>query len=485
MSQISGPVGSNGHRQSGVAKTGGRRRVSGPLLVSAAAIAAFLALIAGLAFRQIAAHEDLVGQVTQLYVVDVESRAVSPFLPDEAHWYVGPAWSPDGKHLAYSLALPGATSAELMIANADGTAARPLTNNGRLNYLPSWSPDSTRIAYVSQNGSDVSSAELYVINADGTGDTRLTSNDAPAYGASWSPDGKRIVFGSDQSGAWRLYIMGADGSSPLQLLAAGDGNAPAWSPNGKLIAFVSARTGHDEIYVFDINARRVGQLTPDDSQDANNPVWSPDGGKIAFSWNRDGKSDVFVMNADGSDPVNLTASTDVVAASPSWSSDGKRIVFYGSLLYPGRVKPIEEARLATVVLYAALFTVLALFLIRRRSLPFGALTALAAISGAVLAYVVGAPAVVEVPGTVAVVAAAGLAADLFLWRLRPMASRWRLLAAGLLIPLVVFGLPLAVVAMQQSADYPSPLAATMAGAAAIAGLVVSLPFGLVRWRESA
>ncbi len=142
MFEVPGPVGSDGHQPSSSQRPGSQEPVAGrhtsaPLLVAAAGVAAFLALIAGLAYRQIATYEDLLSRATQLYAVDVGTHAVSPIVPDENHWYWGPAWSPDGRRLVYSLALPDAKSTELMIANADGSNPRPLTKNGRSNYLPS------------------------------------------------------------------------------------------------------------------------------------------------------------------------------------------------------------------------------------------------------------------------------------------------------------------------------------------------------------
>ncbi len=131
------------------------------------------------------------------------------------------------------------------------------------------------------------------------------------------------------------------------------------------------------------------------------------------------------------------------------------------------------------MLHAALFAALALLLARRRSLPLGALTGLAAVSGAVLGYVV------EQPILIGVVAASGLVCDLLIWRLRPVDGRaWRWFSAGLLIPLVVFGPPLVVAAARQAADYSPQLVGAMVAAATVVGLIVALPFALIRLRRA-
>jgi Tol biopolymer transport system component len=138
--------------------------------------------------------------------------------------------------------------------NADGSNVVQLTSDD--DWAPAWSPDGKKIAFCSDRDGVPG---IYVMNADGSNVVRLTSDDdwAPA----WSPDGKKIAFSSgwdsDHPG---IYVMNADGTNVVQLTSEDD-REPAWSPDGKKIAFSSDRDGNDEIYVMDEDGTNVVRLT--------------------------------------------------------------------------------------------------------------------------------------------------------------------------------------------------------------------------------
>ena len=97
--------------------------------------------------------------------------------------------------------------------DANGANQTALTS-GSTNYVPEWSPDGSKIVFISErDGGGANAREVYVMNANGTNQTRLTSNTAPEGFPAWSPDGTRIVFESARSGQNFLYVirtMGAD-----------------------------------------------------------------------------------------------------------------------------------------------------------------------------------------------------------------------------------------------------------------------------------
>src|SRR5712664_585155 len=89
---------------------------------------------------------------------------------------------------------------EIYVINSDGTAQTRLTNNPASDRCPTWSPDSTKIAFASDRDSVGSgNYEIYVMNVDGTNPTRLTNNPALDFAPAWSPDGTKIAFHSNRA----------------------------------------------------------------------------------------------------------------------------------------------------------------------------------------------------------------------------------------------------------------------------------------------
>lgn len=235
---------------------------------------------------------------------------------------------------------------QVYIVNPDGSSPRQLTNtigkgtgDVKGNQLPRWSPDRTKIAFVSTRDG---TWEIYVMDADGSNQQRLTHT-TKGYGNSgpyWSPDGKKILFNSDRHPKADIYVIDADGSNEQRLTRHPATDAGGkWSPDGEKILFYSDRDGNTEIYVMDADGANQQRLThhPSDDGIAN---WSPDGTKIAFYSNRHTElttgefyqCEVYVMDSDGSNVRRLTYTEGKGKRSwfPAWSRDGKRIVFHSN-----------------------------------------------------------------------------------------------------------------------------------------------------------
>lgn len=142
-----------------------------------------------------------------------------------------PAYSPDGKRIAWSEPTYF-TLSEIHVSNSDGTGdtvlteTDPETGNGQA-WDPSWSPDGTRIAFARQTPPN-RDAEIWVMNADGSNQTRLTFEAPHDTDPAWSPDGTKIVWTRYNQ---RLWVMNADGSGQAQLTPDGvPGNNPDWQP---------------------------------------------------------------------------------------------------------------------------------------------------------------------------------------------------------------------------------------------------------------
>jgi Tol biopolymer transport system component len=226
-----------------------------------------------------------------------------------------PAWSPDGKKIAYSWdESPTGMYWRIRIMDADGKNSTQITEFS--SAAPHWSPDGKLLVFNSDRGAagpDI--PDPHIANIDGTGVKNLLNSPKTIDAApKWSPDGKRIAFYSDRGGKFDIYVMDADGKNLTQLTKeSGDNSSPAWSRDGKKIAFVSTRDGNSEIYVMNADGSNPMRLTNDPKSDLL-PIWSPDGMKIMFASKRTNKGDIYMVNADGSNVVQVTNDPDVDAS---------------------------------------------------------------------------------------------------------------------------------------------------------------------------
>jgi WD40-like Beta Propeller Repeat len=237
-----------------------------------------------------------------------------------------PAVSPDGTMIAWNrfdTTVMGDDN-DLFLMGAEGSFAGNLTDTDAIHEVaPTFSPDGTQIAF---SGNTDDAGEIFVMGDDGSPPVNLTpgmsdGNDtAPTY----SPDGTKIAFQSNRDGDTDIWVMNANGTNPVNLTntSAELDVAPAFSPDGTKIAFASERDGgpgDQDIFVMNANGSNPTNLTDDSAGSDAQPVFSPDGTKIAFASTQEGTFDIFVMNADGSSPVNLTPDSDLALdGGPDW-----------------------------------------------------------------------------------------------------------------------------------------------------------------------
>jgi len=215
---------------------------------------------------------------------------------------------------------------ELYIVDYDGYNPRRITVNNSLNILPAWSPDGRALAYVSyrQGTPSVFVAHIYEGRSD-----NVTKNEGQSFAPSFSPDGKRIAYSSTRSGGSEIWVANADGSGAHRITSsAGINTAPTWSPTGQEIAFTSDRAGTPQIYLMDSEGLNIRRLTTVGNwNDA--PAWNPskEYSEIAYTARLEaGGFDIAVIDLASRQVRQVTAGRGS-CEYPSWAPNGRHLVF--------------------------------------------------------------------------------------------------------------------------------------------------------------
>ena len=292
--------------------------------------------------------------------------------------------SPDGKYIAYvrrsNDIMSDSSRANVWLASVDGKSHRPLLSSKKNYYSIRWSPDGSRLAYLSN---EEGKPQLYVRWMD-TGQTALVTNvTSSPSNITWSPDGKYIAFTMSvdakekpldvkmpkkpEGAKWspkfqyitkaryqadgkgvldpaytHIFIVPSDGGTARQLTSGNyhHNGRLSFAPNGEKIYFSANRSDNWEyepveadIFSVDMTGN-IEQLTQDKGRESS-PVVSPDGKHIAYAYRDDEKvmyknSYLYVMNSDGSEKRNITKNIDNSVSNFHWK-DNKRIYFQQSV----------------------------------------------------------------------------------------------------------------------------------------------------------
>jgi Tol biopolymer transport system component len=211
----------------------------------------------------------------------------------------------------------GGGLSELHLVEADGTVSR--LTRGALDRAPAWSPDGRRLAFVRAEGGGQPAARL--VDLDGV---VSSLGEAAADEVAWAPDGDRLLV----AGAGELSVVEDDGDGrEVVVSGAGAVQDAAWAPDGRSIVFVGGDGGvHADLYAAEPGRAGTVRLTrlPFGAGRPYSPVWAPDGERIAFLLPRG----VFVMNADGSERRSLVGVPAAVdPSSLAWSPDGDTLAY--------------------------------------------------------------------------------------------------------------------------------------------------------------
>jgi len=231
---------------------------------------------------------------------------------------LSPHISPDGSRLAFSSF--NGSAWEIRMFSLDLNRLISFPRQGGTNLSPAWSPDGIKLAFSSSRAGD---PEIYVVDQSGANLHRVTNSRGPDVSPVWNrKTGGEIAWVSGRSGLPQIYTMGADGTNVQPLTTEGYGVSPSWSPNGQFLVFSWIRhygpgaPGAQDIYIMDVASKQWVQLTHDGGRN-DFPSWSPDGRHIVFQSNRSGSLQIWAMLADGSNQKQLTNSGS--NSEPDWS----------------------------------------------------------------------------------------------------------------------------------------------------------------------
>jgi Tol biopolymer transport system component len=236
-----------------------------------------------------------------------------------------PDVSPDGARIAFTRRDASGYLRVVVASLADPSQQRVLTGAGdgvEDHRHPAWSPDGKTIAYADMR-------HLWLVPAEGGRAAQLTSDPAGNREPSWSPDGRFVYYSSVREGPQSLWRIAATGGAPERLTqGTGPESQPSVSRDGRRLAYATRREEYD-VEVRDLRSRRTWRIAS--SAYDGMPAVSPDGRRVAFMSNRLGSYDLWMqrLSSDGPDgaPRRLTNLPGNVAM-PVFSPDGRWIAFH-------------------------------------------------------------------------------------------------------------------------------------------------------------
>ncbi len=249
----------------------------------------------------------------EIFTCDFDGHNVKRFTSHKSI-SLSPAWSSDGKWLAYVSFAKGGT--KIFIEQFEGKLGTIINYKGT-NSSPAWVPGKLNLAASMTFSND---PEIYLLTRQGEIIKRITESWGIDVSPSFSPDGKKIAFASRRHGSPQIYIKDLKSGAVRRLTFKGNHNtSPSWSPDGKRIAYVGIEDNQINIFVINIDSGMPVQLTVN-AGDNEDPCWSPDGSMLVFSSTRNGGiSRLFVMNASGTDQRQLLRMKGR-QTQPDWSS---------------------------------------------------------------------------------------------------------------------------------------------------------------------
>jgi serine/threonine protein kinase/tetratricopeptide (TPR) repeat protein/thiol-disulfide isomerase/thioredoxin len=220
------------------------------------------------------------------------------------------SWSPDGTRLVFA----GPKTGGLQILDLESGQITDLTASGR---DPAWSPDGRLIAYVEKpDPNDAQTVEVWLITSTGQSPRKLMDGGYPA----WSADGKTLLVQSRKENKIFSVDVGNPDAAPKMFFDGPQSWYPAISPDGKRIAF----GGRDALVILDCETKQVVLVWPTPGHRGLLPAWSPDGGRVAFGGFDNEPFGLWVLDVSAQEAIQVAEGPYTM---PAWSNDGTKLAF--------------------------------------------------------------------------------------------------------------------------------------------------------------
>lgn len=257
---------------------------------------------------------------------------------------LAPRLSPDGEHVAF-IALN-----DLWVMQI-GQTPRRLTNDSFYQADPAWSPDGRHLAYSSDKPG---TQDLFVYDMETDTHQQLTSLDDAVVAAAWSPDGSKITVQNQDRDTLTIEVdISEDGVEAGEVQTVVEDlflpGRPTWSPDGSMLALGALdqfsdryREGTSKILTVDLETGEQTYHPPGEefaslsTRGNDGPVWSPDGNWMAFVV--DSTLRVMPVTEDGEPDGPATQITDEATDAPTWSGDSEWLLYLNN----GQLKKVRR-----------------------------------------------------------------------------------------------------------------------------------------------
>jgi Tol biopolymer transport system component len=263
-----------------------------------------------------------------------------------------PQWSPDGTKLAYITSGGNDYLSQTRLVVRDMKTGNEKTISGGVHYSISWSSDGTKLAYANKSARSKGGSryyDIYTYDLKKNKERRETRG-LRAHSPNWAPDGKQLIFVAARDGTENLVILNLESRFSKTITDFKNGEQlsnPQWSPNGKSILFCKSSGNGLDIFLLEMGTGKVTALL-DDPADSRDAIFSRDGRKIYFSWDKTGIFNIYSMDLNTKATTqwtNVVGSAFMPSLSPSgqlafslFTSDGYKIAV---LDHP---RPIEQTK---------------------------------------------------------------------------------------------------------------------------------------------